>query len=94
MDAGLIIWGTFLILASIFVPGWAVTAAIIPRMEEIRWSERFGLALVFGITPFLLMHFLTKNISFPITTTTMPLMILAVTVAGLAVWKIRSDKMD
>ena len=92
MEPGQIIWGTFLILVAILVPGLALTGAFMPKPDEIRWSERIGLGFVFGLTPYLLLHFLTKNADFPITTTTTPLTIAAVTVAGAAVWNIRRQK--
>ncbi len=92
MEPLTIIWGTSLILAAIVVPGLAVTAALMPKPEDIRWSERIGLSFVFGLTPYLLLHFLTKNVNFPITTSTTLLTLGAVTVASAAVWNVRRNR--
>ncbi|MFH0862952.1 MAG: hypothetical protein V1875_07990 [Candidatus Altiarchaeota archaeon] len=92
MDAYTIIFGTALILAAIMVPGFALTAAVMPSAGGIRWSERLGLSLVFGLTPYLLLHFLTKNMNLQITTETTLLTIAAVTIASAAVWKMRTEK--
>jgi uncharacterized membrane protein len=90
MDPGMIIWGTVLILAAIMAPGLALTFAVMPKMSDVRMAERLGLSLVFGISPYLLLHFLTKNVNFPITEATTQGTILGITVAAAAVWALRN----
>ena len=92
MEPFTIIWGTALILAAIMMPGFAMTFAFMPAANSIRWSERLGLSFVFGLTPYLLLHFLTKNISLQITTESTLLTIVVITAASAAVWKMRAGK--
>jgi hypothetical protein len=89
MDAYLIIWGTSLILAAILLPGLAVTLAMFPRLNDIRWAERLGLSLVFGIIPELALYFLSNNLNVPITKTTSQTAVAAVTAIGIIVWRLR-----
>jgi len=89
MDAYQIVWGTTLILAAILAPGLSVSLALIPRIGDIDWAERLGLALIFGITPHVILHFLDKNASVPLTETSSLASIFGVTAAGLIIWNIR-----
>jgi hypothetical protein len=90
MEPTQILTGTGLILAAIIVPGLAVTLAVIPKLDEIKWPERFGLSLIFGLVPQLMIYFLSNNLNVPITTVSSQAAIAGVTVLGLVVWKIRS----
>lgn len=92
MEASAIIGDTIMILAIIMAPGLALTAAFIPKLGGIRLAERLGLSLVFGLTPYLILHFLAKNANIPLTTGTTLIVIAIVTVASAAVWRIRLSK--
>ena len=89
MELNSVLLGTTLIVTTIGVPGLAVTFALFPRVNEIRWSERLGLSLVCGLLPYLLLYFSAKNLSIPITQTTSQAAIAGVTLLGLAGWSIR-----
>jgi len=89
VDAYFIAWATAWILAAIMAPGLAVGFAVFPRTDQIRWSERIGLSFVFGLLPQMLIYFLTKNLSVPVTESTTQASIAAVTFAGAAVWLAR-----
>lgn len=90
MEMTQIIWGSLLLLFAVFTPGYALTLAVFPKMGQIRMAERIGMALIFGFAPSLILYFLTKNLSIPITTTTSILTIGAVTFGSLAIWKRRT----
>ena len=76
----------------IIVPGVAVTLAVYPDKRGLEFTHRLALVFLFGFTPQLLLYFLTKNFSVPITATTSYLAIAAVTVVGIIVWQIRLPK--
>jgi len=90
MEALQIIWASTLMVFSVFTPGLAMTLALFPKVNRIKWVERIGLAFVFGMIPQLTLYFLAKNLSVPITTVTSTLFILVFTMAGFIVWKKRS----
>jgi|WetSurMetagenome_2_1015567.scaffolds.fasta_scaffold129925_2 hypothetical protein len=90
MEAYHILWGSALILASILAPGFALTFAVFPLAESVKWAERLGLALVFGMVPELLLYFLTKNLSVPVTVETSQLALAAVTGLGILVYVLRT----
>jgi uncharacterized membrane protein len=90
METSHIISYSALIISALVIPGVAVTLALFPKKDDVRLSERFGLSLVFGILPFFLLYFLSKNAGLPITTATSQGMMAAVTIAGLAIWKVRT----
>jgi uncharacterized membrane protein len=90
METGQIIWGSALLVLLVFAPGLAVTLALFPGLNQITWSERIGLSFVFGLIPQLILYFLTKNLSVPVTTTTSFLLVFLVIAAGLVVWKRRT----
>jgi len=90
MDAYQIILGTAMILAVILAPGLALTLALFPKLDEIRWAERIGLGLLFGLMPQVILYFLTKNISVPVTEFTVQATIFGVTLVSAAIWMVRS----
>jgi len=92
MDLWPIIKGTGLILIFFLAPGLALTLAIFPGINQIKWAERIGLGLVLGLTPQVILYFLTKNFSVPVTTETSQAAILGVTLVGAAIWAYRKDK--
>jgi uncharacterized membrane protein len=92
MEGSQILWGTMLIVAYILIPGVAVTFGLFPRKDQISLAERFGLALVFGLLPQLLLYFLTRNFAVPVTTETSYIASALVTAAGLIAWKMRGAK--
>lgn len=81
-----------MIVLALFIPGLAVTLALFPKPGQIKWAERIGLSLVFGIIPQLILYFLTKNLRVPVTTTTSQLSILLITAAGIIIWRWRQSR--
>jgi len=87
MDGFQIFLGTGLILAAVLLPGLSITLALFPKWDDVRWAERLGLGLVFGITPELVLYFLSSNIqAVPVTSGTTLASIFLFTAAGLAVY--------
>jgi uncharacterized membrane protein len=89
MEVAAIALGTTLILLTLLIPGFALTFALFPRTTEIKGSERFGLAFVFGLVPQLLSYFLAKNASIPINETTTYAVLAATSLAGVVIWQYR-----
>ena len=92
MEWSQILWVSALLVAAVFVPGFALTLAAFPRINQIPWAERIGLSFVFGFIPSLILYFMTKNMNVPIDTFTAPAIIAVVTFAGVGVWMLRKNK--
>ena len=92
MEGTDIVIDSTLLMIAIMAPGFALTLALIPKIDSIPTAERIGLSLVFGIIPHLALYFLANNFSIPVTTATSITSILAVTILSLIVWRIRFAK--
>ena len=89
MDIPSIIIGTAAMILLIVIPGVAISLALFPRKDELDIVERMGFSFALGLVPQLLQYFFDKNLNVPISTATTLVLITAVTVASLLVWKIR-----
>ncbi len=89
MEWSQIVWGSALLVLGVFAPGFALTLAAFPKIEQIPWAERIGISFIFGFVPSLILYFTAKNLSIKITTGSSALVMLAVIGAGVGVWMIR-----
>ena len=94
MDPYSILVKSALITASIVIPGLAATFAAFPKGDSISLSERLGLSMVFGFVPAFMLYFFAKNLSIPINSVTVPLVIIGVTAMGIGIWMLRLGKID
>ena len=92
MEFQSIVIGTAALILLVSVPGYALSLALFPRRDEIDLVERIGFTFVLGFVPWILEYFLDKNFGVSITGDMTLGYIAFVTLAGLAVWKIRQGR--
>jgi uncharacterized membrane protein len=90
MEGSQIIVKTALITLALTLPGLAVTLAVFPRKEQLKYAERLGLSFLFGAVPQLVIYFGSVNLGVPINSATSALAIAGVTAAGVVVWRLRT----
>gem|GEM_PF-1240406 len=94
MDPYTVISASIYMSLLIFIPGYSITIALFPKREDLGQADRLGMSLIFGFTPAFLLYLLSKNLSIKMTTTTSPLMMVAVTLACILIWAFRTGRID
>lgn len=91
MDVISVLTISVLMIIIVLVPGIALSMAIFPRREELDMVERVGISFVLGLTPQFVLYFADKNSIMPINEYTNLLMIILITIIGIAVWNLRRE---
>ncbi|MFC2154004.1 hypothetical protein ACFLRC_00795 [Candidatus Altiarchaeota archaeon] len=94
MDYYLALKGSVGILLVIFIPGIALSFALYPQKNDLGLIERFAFSLFLGFMPTLVLYFLQKNFSVPVTQPTSQWAVAAVTFIALAVWFYRREEQE
>ncbi|VVB54798.1 Uncharacterised protein [uncultured archaeon] len=92
MDAVTAVKGTIVLMALLLIPGIAISYAIFPRKQDLDVLERLGYSFILGLTPPLILYFLSKTFEVPANPTTTTATFIFVTIAALAIWKMRPTK--
>ncbi|HHQ44538.1 MAG TPA: hypothetical protein ENN13_00185 [Candidatus Altiarchaeales archaeon] len=92
METGAIVYTSVLLTLLVVIPGVALSLAVFPRKEDLTTPERFGLSILLGLTPALMLYFLDKNFGVLITTASSILAYGGLTLGGLGVWRFRRSQ--
>ena len=66
MDPATIIVTILGISSLTLLPGFIFSIILFPRSLNLSFSERFGLSIILGLVPYLILYFLSKNLNIPV----------------------------